>query len=435
MKFSSTILFALVLFFLSLGAPSNAASATLIPYIDEETGFSFQYPSYWILVKDVTSIIAIQDGSIDLIRQEDLTPGEKQSYKVMVHVDGSPKYISNVVFMARPFNPDASVKYSSSEDAVHATRLSFEDTMASGTYFLEEVYLGESHTFVYRRTVDAPKLDDKIRITYYLLASPTHAFMMVETVTQSRLEDSVYRDQFNQITQSFRVTANESAGSVSGLDWGAQKPGSENPGSDKALAGKIEIHENFDNNKFHWPTRGETKIQNSRYELDSRNGFPFTDTNVNLGEINFDFSYQGDVKFLDGDESAGYGLVFAYLDEDNYFAFLVNRGGRFMIFQEVNGQVREIVPWTASSYLEGTEHTLLVQGDYQTTNFNGEANRYVFAFNVDGNEVSRTEVNKVLSVVGRLGLFVSKGVYVAFDSLVSRNFLLDSVMTLDRQVF
>jgi hypothetical protein len=430
------ILAAVFAFTLLVMHPASAgASSNLVPYKDAGAGFTFNYPDYWPIVKDVNKILSIQDGSIDLIRQEALTAGERSSYKVMVHVDGSPKYVSNTVVMAYPHRAGGKDVYSSSEDAVNAVKLSFEDSMASGTFFLEETYLGESHTFVYRRTVNVPQWNDQIRITYYIAASKSHAYMMVESVLLSQLDDSAYKDQFNQVAQSFRILDNEPSTPVTPpLNWGTQKPGGTNSNVSPDV-GKIEIHENFDNNNFNWPISNIAKIENGRYVLDSRNGYPFTDTNTNLGMVSFDFSFQGDVNFIDGDAAAGYGLVFGYIDKDNYFTYLINNSGRFMLAQESNGQIVELIPWTESPVLVGSTHTLMVQGDYMTVPEGGTVSyKYSISFLVDGTEISRSEVNNVLSITGQLGLYVSKGVEVSFDSLVSRNFLLTSVMTLDRPV-
>lgn len=408
-----------------------ASSSELVEFTSRQGGFSFQYPEYWTVVTDPDTMISIQDGSIDLIRQENFTESERASYMAMVHVDGSPRYLSNVVFMARPHRG-----YQTAEQAVQAVKNDFERTMASGTYFLEETYLGESHTYVYRKSVSVPGWRDTVRITYYVAASTSKAYMMVESVLSSVLEDPVYRDQFNQVVQSFRITANETTPIDPGLDWGAAKPGGGAPfgGEVNLETGQVEIHEDFDNNRFGWPTGPNASVSGGRYVLDSQGGYPFTVRNTGLGQIAFDFCYEGKVEFLSGNESAGYGLVFGYLDENNYFAFLVTRGGQFMVFQEKDGRVNELVPWTATSYLEGRSHTLLVQGDYQTLREGGVTHRYVLAFYIDGKEVARSNVSNVLSVSGWYGLFVSEGVRVAFDSLVTRNFLLGGVMTLERIV-
>jgi hypothetical protein len=410
------------------------ATSDLLPYDNTGSGFAFQYPTYWTLVTDVDRMISIQDGSIDLIRQEDMTASERESYKAMVHVDGNHRYISNVVIMAYPHSGSGGT-YRSSEDAVQALRHDFETKMASGTYFLEETYLGESHAFTYRRTVPERQWSDSIRITYYLTASRTTAYMVVETVLLSHLDDAVYRDQFNQVVQSFRVTANETTAIDPSLDWGAFKPGeaTTEDGSGQPI-GKVVYEEDFNNNDMVWPTGDYAKIHDGSYVLDSRNGYPFTMTNTGLGRISFDFSYEGEVRFLDGNDDAGYGLVFGYQDKDNYYAFLINEGGRFMVVQEKDSQVRSLVPWTETAYLIGNVHDLLVQGDYQTLNEGGITHRYSVIFYIDGNEVSNIDINDILGVSGTFGVFVSEDLNVAFDSLIARNYLLDSIMTLDRIV-
>jgi hypothetical protein len=421
------VLIALAVFMASSVA---SASSNLVDYVDKANGFTLQYPDYWTVVKDADTMIAAQAGSLDLINAEGLSSAEKDSYKVMIHVDGKPRYLSNVLVLVRPFGSP----YSSAENAVQAVKLDFEKNMASGTYFLEDSYLGESHAYTYRKSMGVPQWNDSIRVTYYLTAGKSRAYMMIETVMASALNDAVYRDQFNQVLQSFRATDNETTPIDPSLDWGSAKPGAVPPpsGPGNTEVGQIEIHENFDNNSFNWPTGPNASIKDGRYILDSRNAYPFTVRNTGLGQISFDFSYQGDVEFLDGSDSAGYGLVFAYTDADNYYAFLITKGGQFMVVQEQNGQVRNIIPWTPTAALSGTKHTLSIQGDYQTLNEGALTHRYTIAFNIDGAEVARTDINDVLGVSGWFGLFVSEGVEVGYDSLVARNFLQGGVATLER---
>ena len=419
-----------VIILMLAGQASAVGETTFLDYSDDTAGFALQYPSNWTVVENVNTMISVQDGTIDVIHQEDLSSAERGSYKVMVHVDGSPRYVSNVLVMVRPFEANVS-PYDTSEDASLAVKSDFERTMASGTYFLEDTYLGNSHAWVYRRTMNVPQWDDQLRITYYLTASKTKAYMMIETVMMSKLADPVYADQFNQVIQSFRVTQNESSAIDPSLDWGAIKPGSEDVTAENQV-GQTEIHENFDNNALGWPTGNNASVADGRYVLNSMDGYPFTVRNTGLGQITFDFSYQAQVEFLDGNTTAGYGLVFGYMDENNYYAFLVTKSGQFLVVQEKDGEVINLVPWTSSPLLMGTSHTLLVQGDYQTLNEGVVTHRYATMFYVDGEQVCRTDITNVLSVSGWFGLFVSEGMEVAFDSLVSRNFLVDGVMTLDR---
>jgi len=339
------------------------ASVSLIQYVNETLGFSFQYPENWVLVDDVEKILSIQDGTVNLIREEEYTSEERNSYKVMVHVDGSPRYLSNVVVKVKPHQSSTGRPFASSEDALQALKEEFERARASGIFFLEEIYLGESHTFVYRRNVKVPQWEDTIRVTYYLAASRTHAYILVESVLLSALGNSVYRDGFNQLVQSFRVLANETQPIDPSLDWGASKPGAgvEGVPSEDMALGRIEIREDFLDNSRGWPVNEAARLIGGRYELSSSQG-PFTVTNIGMGQIGFDFSYEGEFEFISGDETAGYGLVFAYTDEDNYYAFLVTQKGQFLVVRESLGKIENLIDWTFTPRLTGKKHRLMVQG-------------------------------------------------------------------------
>jgi hypothetical protein len=405
------------------------AQAEMTQYYDEDAGFYFSMPDYWVLEDDIDEMLSIQDGSIDLIHEELLSNAEKEAYRVMVHVDGSPRYVSNVVFHADPHHSSGMAVFSDHESAVLAVNDDFEDNRASGTYFLQEIYLGDSHTYVYRRSVQIPDWDDEIRITYYITASTTYAYMLVETVMMSSL-DEVTRDNFNQIIQSFRVPANEPGGIDPSLDWGAVKPGEETEGVEEGTdVGEMEIREDFDDNLSGWPVGDDARIRGGEYVLNSQDGYPFTVRNTSLDQIAFDFSYEGEMTFLDGDRGAGYGLVFGYLDADNYYAFLVTRNGQYLVIREEDGQVEQLIPWSSLPVPPDDNYTLLVQGDYKTMPGPGMVHQYDLYFFVDDEPVATVMVDDVLDLSGWYGIFVSKDLNVAFDWLESRNYLLNAVMT------
>ncbi len=408
------------------------ALADMLPYTDDDAGFTLSSPDYWLQETDVETMLTIQDGSIDLIREELLTDEEKDAYRVMIHVDGSPDYISNIVVLAYPHHPSGDALFTDHESAVLAVNEEFEDTRASGTYLLEEIYLGESHTYVYRRSVRIDNWADEIRITYYLTASTSYAYMLVETVLVSELDD-ITQGHFNQIIQSFRVPANEFMMIDPSLDWGAVKPGEDTEGVEAGIdVGELEILEDFNDNTHGWPVGDDARIREGSYILDSSAGYPFTVRNTSLGQIAFDFSYEGELTFLEGDQTAGYGLVFGYLDADNYYAILVTRSGQFLAIQEQNGVVNQLIPWTPLEMTLDDTHTVMVQGDYQTLPDGGLTHRYDLHFYVDDEYVGTARIDDVLDISGWYGIFVSEDLNVAFDWLESRNYLLDAVMTLER---
>ncbi|HEX9743857.1 MAG TPA: hypothetical protein VGB30_00365 [bacterium] len=409
-----------------------ANPTTMKDYVDEDNGFLFRYPEYWTIVDDVSEILAVQDGEADLIREEDLTTSDRNGYKALIHVDGTHQYLSNIAFLVLPHIDGGGNVYDSSESASQAVKQDFEQHRASGTYFLEETYLGESHTYVYRRSVPVEQWDDSVRMTYYITASRSHAYMLVETLLPGSLDD-IHREEFNQIIHSFRILENEVFDVEPGLGWGVYRPG-EDPAQASDIPGEVgelEIRENFSNNSFGWPDGDDSYFENGRYILDSSEGFPFTVTNNNLGGIRFDFSYEGETEFLEGDEYSGYGLVFAYKDRDNYYAFLINAAGQYLVVKESNGQIAELIPWKISANLGSDPHVLMVQGNYQSVN-EPVSKRYELVFYVDGVPIDYVIAEDFVNVSGKYGLFISSGMEVAFDNLETRNYLLDGFMSFER---
>ena len=423
------VIYLIFIGFLQYDSPTPRAFAD---FTDARSGFTFNYPVFWGITTDIDTILSLQDGDINLIHEENLTDSEREAYKVLVHVSGNPDYVSNVAVLVHALNEDGTDEYTDSESAVQAINEDFERNKESGTFFLEETYLGESHTFVYRRNVDIDGWSDDIRITYYLTASTSHAYLLVDTSHVSALDETQI-NQLNQVIQSFRVLANESGTIDPSLDWGAFKPG-EDPESAEVspVYGRVEIREEFDSNRRGWPVSEDARIADGRYVLDSRKGFPFTVRNTGMGQIGFDFDCLSEVTFLDGDETAGYGLVFGYRDEDNYFAFLVTQAGQWLVIEERNGVIEQHIPWSESSYLDGDTHTLRVAGDYMTLNDTGLIHRYAVFFFIDRNYVGNIRVDRVLDMSGWFGVFVSEDLEVGFEWLETRNYLEDAVMTLDR---
>jgi len=401
-------------------------------YHDTELGYSFSYPESWTMVADVDQMLYVQDGPVDLIREELIPESELDTYQVMVHIPDDEYYLSNIVVFVKPLPENSG--FDSTEDALDTVQQDFEKNKESGTFNLQENWLGESHAHVYRRVVPIDVWDENIQITYYLTASKTRAYMLVETVYPGSLtDDQSY--MFNQVITSFRIDSNEYGDDGPGLGWGTTKPGGDDSAIDPdAGFGKIELVEDFNNNSRGWPVGASSHIENGAYNLDSRDLNPFTIRNIALGSIGFDFSYEGNVEYIDGEENEGYGLVFGYRDEDNYFAFLITNGGQFLVIEEYMGTVSQLVDWTESGFLDGDSHTLMVQGDYLTMPAPLTGYRYNLAFYIDDQQVANTVVDRIHDVSGWYGLYISRDVNVSFDWLKTRNYLINSVFSLDREI-
>jgi len=417
----------LIIFAAGLYPSSLPAMATLLDYSDTSSGYSFQYPDYWALETDPSRMLDVQDGSIDLIREELIPESELNSYKVMVHVPSDPKYLSNTVFIVKSLPNNRN--YSTAEDALNAVVADFEDNKESGTYSLQDTWLGESHAYLYRRAVSFDSLAAKIQVTYYVTASKTRAYMIVETVylgtqTEERL------DLFNQVIMSFRVDDNEVIPPEDAVPDEQRKPGDTDPGPTMGL-GEVEEVEEFENNRRGWPVSDSSNIQDGAYVLDSRERGPFTVQNTSLGYIGFDFSYDGQVTFVGGSENDGYGLVFGYRDPDNYFAFLITKNGQFTVVEERQGEYNILVPWAELNIPDGTTHTLSIQGDYHTIKDTNHSYEYALMFFIDNTHAVSIPLDRILDVDGGFGVFVSAGLQVSFDSLTARNYLLGGEMYFD----
>lgn len=422
-KIFSTVICLLMLLITSQPASSNVQ---LLEFKDEIAGFSILYPNYWKIVTDPERIIEIQDGAFDLIKQEEMSESERLNHKLMIHVDGSPKYLSNVVVIVSPHLKAGGKKYNNAEDAVQALKNQFESSKPSGTYFLEETYLGNSHAFCYRKAKSISGRDT-IRTSYYLTASVDQSYMLVETVQMSQFDLPAYSYLFEQIIRSFRVLANEPLESgpgwgISGEDYEKGEPALDVPRIEGPPEQTV-IRENFDSNVNGWPSGDYAEIVDGKYQLDSRGKFPFTVTNVKLGHIGFDFSCEAAIDFLEGDENSGYGVVFAFEDDDNYFVFLINQAGAFLVAQEQDGKVRNIINWTQTKLVQGRSNILMVTGDYQTVRGRDITHKYKLTFKINGGEAASAEIENVYDMTGCFGLFVSEGVKIACDSLVTRNFI------------
>ncbi len=67
------------------------------------------------------------------------------------------------------------------------------------------------------------------------------------------------------------------------------------------------------------------------------------------------------------------GVIDRYMDSDNFYLFLVDGAGRFMVQVQQNGELSTLKPWTKADFLNlaGSTNTLTVDDDGQTLRFYG----------------------------------------------------------------
>ena len=65
-----------------------------------------------------------------------------------------------------------------------------------------------------------------------------------------------------------------------------------------------------------------------------------------------DFTLQVYVQQTAGDESNAYGLLFRYMDGDNFYRFAITGDGNFSLFKQEEGEWVAIVDWRESAYLD-----------------------------------------------------------------------------------
>lgn len=83
------------------------------------------------------------------------------------------------------------------------------------------------------------------------------------------------------------------------------------------------------------------------------------------------------VKKQSGNAGSGYGIVFCYQDNNNFYRILIETSGHYLVSARVGGTYSTIIPWTASANLNsgfGAENSISVtqlSAHYFAINFNG----------------------------------------------------------------
>jgi hypothetical protein len=146
------------------------------------------------------------------------------------------------------------------------------------------------------------------------------------------------------------------------------------------------------------------------FQLDAPNWLAWS-TNATVEKLApVHFLLEVDAQYLKGPTNQGFGLLFAYHDQDNYHRFFTTQNGYFALQRIAKGQSAALIPWTQTPALvtaaQGVNRLgLLVRGEQIV---------------VMANDKVLAQVNDATLTPGRLGMIVSTsdvpGLEVAFDN-------------------
>ncbi len=119
-----------------------------------------------------------------------------------------------------------------------------------------------------------------------------------------------------------------------------------------------------------------------------------------------DFVLEIEAQWIEGEENAGYGVIFRLQDENNYYDFTLTRSGYYKIEKFINGQYYDMTSWERSNAIndKGVNY-LKVQAVGRHLTF------YV-------NNIKVKEIFDSTFTKGNFGMLAGAGVHAAFDNLV-----------------
>ena len=106
----------------------------------------------------------------------------------------------------------------------------------------------------------------------------------------------------------------------------------------------------------------------------------------------------GEIKKISGYEYGGYGMLFCFQDENNFYLVLIDTMGYYTIWERNNGDWIEHIPWEYSSYLK--------KGYNIINKLNIEYNHDHNSFTISFNDVTQTTIYDSSFSGGCLGGFV-----------------------------
>jgi len=130
------------------------------------------------------------------------------------------------------------------------------------------------------------------------------------------------------------------------------------------------FYDEFNENRNNWDTRNiedqtSNSIADGYYYIE---GLQKKQALMKLYPIlideNKNFEIEASIKKITAAKKNGYGIVFGFLDIENYFRFTINDKGSFKFYKKKDGKREKIIPWTESEYINqgiGTTNKLTIK--------------------------------------------------------------------------
>jgi len=123
------------------------------------------------------------------------------------------------------------------------------------------------------------------------------------------------------------------------------------------------LHDDFSDEASGWGTP-DVAAGSARYadegfviQVTAANQLLFSTLPVDVGDIDFAVTARQD----EGEPENTYGLIFRYSDDDNFYAFLVNRANQYALLCRANGQWTALQNWAKSDAVQRGGNTLRVE--------------------------------------------------------------------------
>ncbi|MBU1879599.1 MAG: hypothetical protein KJ734_11670, partial [Chloroflexi bacterium] len=163
----------------------------------------------------------------------------------------------------------------------------------------------------------------------------------------------------------------------------------------------------FDDNRNSWSLKYGRLEGGELHIHTTEEGKSWMSVCTKAGEFDT-FSYEVQARKVDGNDGAGYGLIFrAAKNGKQLYAFVICGGGYYSLSKWDGTKWVDVVPWTASPTIhQGNNKNKLVVSCYE--------NFYDILVN---DQVVISHAVDDFRANGLLGLMVSYGAHVAFDSV------------------
>ncbi|NQT57519.1 MAG: hypothetical protein HQ557_00910 [Bacteroidetes bacterium] len=170
-----------------------------------------------------------------------------------------------------------------------------------------------------------------------------------------------------------------------------------------AAEGNLLIFETFDTNDSGWFTNEEVTVTDGKYLMNPADTgrLSFMLYEIPDGEITVN-TFQ-----IEGNNDAGYGLLFRVSDNTNFYFFLIAELGYFSFGYAIDNEYTAVIPWTQT--------TAIRQDDESENILNVRMHEDKISGSINGEEVFSTYDTTFRD--GGLGFLTSPNISVTFDNL------------------